>query len=60
MNLFVCHTECQFWGKWWLGLARITLVGENGNKTLWHLAIWKFTLGISFPARFQNYLDDSK
>jgi hypothetical protein len=42
--------EGSSYGPWWLGLLKIRCyVNDSDYKTFWHLSVWKFTLGISFP-----------
>lgn len=45
-------TEYKVWGYSWLGLLMIRCHwGEQDDyKTFWHISLWKFTFGMSFPA----------
>jgi hypothetical protein len=44
-------TEVRVWGHPWFGLICLRVfTDEVDYKTFWHVALWEFTFGVSFPA----------
>ncbi len=49
--------ETKVWGKWWLGAIRSRIwLDEYEWKTFYHLSVWKFTIGMSFPSKITRKL----